>query len=364
MKMLRWFMLILAAPCLAGAPVRSPAVVSPSTPKAKATPGAAKDRPAPRSADPQAEEVINAYLKAVGGRDALAAIEDRYEKFEVGRHNPTGKTVAIFERYLKNPGMVREDWDMDVKVGDEKLQVIQIYNGLTGEGWTKMMGYVAPLEGNMIYMLTWDKYLGDFFLTWKADGYSLKYRSGEGSVDDEPCHVVDVFTPTGTQEYRYFFSKKSGLLLKKQWRSDSQEGPVRSELFYSEYRKVNNQRNPDKPILFPFRREQLADGALSMEREFIEIRLNSGLSDDIFARPPGPIFKGRVNQGTKKDDDAKKTTKPKKKKKLPPWLQKRRIVPKGVKGKEVKGKEAPPKAAEIAPKKTAAKPAKEGDAKE
>jgi hypothetical protein len=251
---------------------------------------------------------------------------------------------------MKLPSMVREDWDMDVKVGDEKLKVLQVYNGKTGEGWTKMMGYVAPLEGNMVYMLTWDKYLGDFFLTWKEDGYSIKYRSGEGSVDNEPCHVVDVYTPTGTQEHRYFFSKESGLLLKKQWRSDSQDGPVRSELFFSEYRKVNNQKDPSKPIQFAFRREQLADGALSMEREFIEVRLNSGLSDSIFGRPEGPIFKGRVNQGQKKEGEAGKAKK--EKKKLPPWLQKRRIVPKGVKGKAT-----PPKAPKSAPEKTDAKPA-------
>jgi hypothetical protein len=286
-----------------------------------------KDRPKPRTADPEAEKAVSAYLKAIGGRETLQAIKDRYEKFEVIRHSTTGKTTAIFERYLKYPGMVREDWDMDVKVGDQKLKVLQTYNGKTGEGWTKMMGYVAKLEGNMIYMLTWDKYLGDFFLTWKEDGYALKYRSGDGSVGGEACHVIDVYAPAGDQQFRYFFSKKSGLLLKKQWTSESQDGPANTELFFTEYRKVNNPKMPDKPILFSFRREQFAEGVISMERQFLEIRLNSGLDDQIFGRPPGPVFEGRITSETEKS--GKKISPPPKKKKLPPWKQKRRIVPKG-----------------------------------
>jgi hypothetical protein len=208
-----------------------------------------------------------------------------------------------------------------------------------------MMGYVAPLEGQMIYMLTWDKYLDDFFMTWKQDGYALKYRSGEGSVDNEPCHVVDVYAPTANQQYRYFFSKKSGLLLKKQWRTDTQEGPVRTELFLSEYRKVNNLKNPDKPIQLAFKQEQLADGDLTMERQFVEVRLNGGLSDEIFGRPPGPIFKGRVEPG-KKGDEKDEGTKEEPKKKLPPWMQpKKRIVPKSAgTGEEKAGESAETKA--------------------
>ena len=111
----------------------------------------------------------------------------------------------------------------------------------------------------MVYMLTWDKYLGDFFMTWKEDGYSLKHRTGEVSIGDEPCDAIEVFAPTGNQQFRYYFSKKTGLLEKKQWRSDGREGPVQTELFFSEYRKVNNLKDPTKPIRFAFKPENTGE---------------------------------------------------------------------------------------------------------
>ena len=330
--------LLLSASLFAAEKASKPVVVKPQEKKGPSkVPLTPAKRPKPRSADPKALEVVNAYLKAIGGVEALRSIEDRYEKFQVAKHSPTGKTLAIFERYIKKPNMVREDWDMDVKIGDKPLRVVQIFNGKTGEAWTKMLGYVAPLEGNMVYMLTWDKFLDDFFMHWKQDGYSLVYRSGEGEVSGEPCHVIDVYAPTGNQRWRFFFSKKNHLLLKKQWRSDTQEGPVRNELFYSEYRKVPNAKAPDKPILIPFKREQYADGTLTLEREYIEVKINSGLSDDLFKRPEGPLFKGRLEPGK---------AKPKKKKPLPPWKQKKRILPKVSKDtpkKKAEGKKAPAK---------------------
>ena len=344
MKRSQVFIFILVSTALfAGSSGKPPIVVKPSGSEGKKIPSfLKKERPAPRTADPQAEAVVEAYLKAIGGREALAAIQDRYEKFLVSKHSTTGKTPALFQRYMKRPNMIREDWDMELKIGDQPLTVIQVFNGKTGEGWTKMMGVVAPLESNMISMLTWDKYIDDFFLHWKEDGYSLRYRSGSGSVNGEPCDVIDVFTPVGNQEFRYFFSKKTHLLLKKQWRVDnSQEGPVRNELFYLEYRKVKNPKAPDKPILFSFKREQYSDGNLTLEREYYEVKLNPGLSDKIFGRPEGPLWKGRVQKGKK---GAKKP-----KKALPPWKRKRRILPKGI---SRKSEGSSPTATDLKKKKT------------
>ena len=143
--------------------------------------------------------------------------------------------------------MVREDWDLDVKVGEQKLSVIQVFDGK--KGWTKMMGFVSPLDGKMIHMLVHDKYIDDFFMHWKSDGFSLKYRA-EGEVDNKPCHVIDVYPALGTQTSRYFFDKKTKLLTKKQWRSESPQGPVRNEIFFLEWRKVKDLKDAEKGAWF------------------------------------------------------------------------------------------------------------------
>ncbi len=309
-----------------------------ATPKEQLAPLApARDRPAPRTADAESLAAVDAYVKAVGGIATFAAIQDRYERFNVIRHNPTGETKAVFERYFKRANSVREDWHMDVPVGDQPtLEVLQTYSGVTGQGWTKMMGYVSPLDPKMIYMLVWDKYIDDFFVSWQRDGYALKYR-GEGEVQKRTCHTIDVYPPAGGTESRYFFDKETGLLLKKHWRTDSQDGPVRSELYYGEYRKVKDMKDPERVIQYPFRQDQHEDGDLIMSREYVEIKINSGISDEIFGQPDGPIFDGPIGRNDQKDKAVEKKGEEVK----APWKKDaKRIVPKGA-GDEGAAKDAP-----------------------
>jgi len=342
-----------AVPAAPGADAQAPA--QPAT-NVRAVPAETKEqlaplapfrqRPAPRTADAKALAAVEAYLQAAGGLESFAAIQDRYDRFKVIRHSPTGETRAVFERYQKRGNMVREDWHMDVPVGDQPtLEVLQTYNGKKNEGWTKMMGYVSPLDAKMIYMLVWDKYIDDFFVVWREDGYALKYRE-EGEVQKRACHVVDVYPPSGEIEARYFFDKETGLLLKKQWRTDGQQGPVRNELFYGEYHKVRIPGDSERFIQYPFRQDQHEDGDLIMSREYVELKINSGISDEIFDRPEGLVFEGPVGRDLDKDKgEAKKAAEAK-----PPWKKDaKRIVPKGA-GDEGAAKE-PGAAPSAAPEK-------------
>ena len=53
-------------------------------------------------------------------------------------------------------------------------------------------------------------------LHWKTDGYSLR-KLADGLVGDDEADVIEVTDFTGRQKLRYFFSKTSGLMLKKEW---------------------------------------------------------------------------------------------------------------------------------------------------
>ncbi len=273
----------------------------------------------PRTADPKALEAVNAYLKATAPDNAYSGIVDRYEQFKVLRHSPTNITTAVFTRYMKRPYKIREQWKLDVKFGDENtLNVLQVFNGK--QGWTKMMNYVDEIKGKSLHQLMHNKFIDDFFMHWKQDGYSLVYR-GDGTVNDEACDVVDVYHATGTQRLRFFFSKKSHLKLKKQWDEKTRTGEAKSELFFSEWRKVKDLKNPGKWIHYPFKQETYQNGNLTMEREHLNIKLNSGLGDELFERPEGETYSAEKikKQLTEKQKEGKEDEKEKL-----PWVQRKK----------------------------------------
>jgi hypothetical protein len=72
----------------------------------------------------------------------------------------------------------------------------------------------------MLCLFVWGKYIDDFFINWKQDRYSLRYRNGDGEVNKEPCDVIDCYDAYGTLVGSYFFSKRTSYLLKKAWRTD------------------------------------------------------------------------------------------------------------------------------------------------
>lgn len=291
---------------------------------------AAANAVVPRTADPVALQVVDDYLKASGTKTTYKGIETRYERFYVNKHAPTGITKAMFERYLKKPYMIREHWDMDMKIADKKLDVLQIYNSKTGEGWTRMMGFVDRLKGKMIHQLMHDKFLDDFFMHWKQDGYALKYR-GDGEVNGDPCHVVDVYHATSKEPIRYFFSKKTQLMSKRIWKANTRNGIVSNELYFLEWRKAKDLKNPDRWIMFPFKHERFEEKNLVMEREFEEIKVNPPLGDALFGRPDGPIFDPdeirKKNQAEQKPKEEKKA----------PWMKrKKRVIPENNTGGDAK----------------------------
>ena len=249
--------------------------------------------------DKAAEEVVNRYLEAVGGRAVLAAVKDRMAKFRNIKYSATGETEAVIALYLKRGHKYREEWEIKgFKIKDAPLAFTQIYNGDVQEGWVKMLGTVSPLEGRTLSVFVWDKQVDDFFIHWKEDGYGLK-MIGQGLVDDEAADIVEVADFTGRQKIRYFFAKKTALLLKKEWFDTSGKQTVKKEQFYKLYRAIKFKDNSRQAVKFPLKLEIHVDGDLDTERIYTDIQFNQDLKDALFVKPEGVPFTGGID-GTKK----------------------------------------------------------------
>lgn len=265
-------------------------VVSPLMAQEAKAPAAAVDTSFEKPSDPKAVAIVDRYLKAIGGRDVLLAIKDRVSTFRNIKYSATGETVARIALYLKQGYKFREEWEIvGFKIKDEPLAFVQIYNGESLKGWVKMLGTVSPLEGRTLSVFVWDKYLDDFFAHWKENGYSVKVIA-EGLVDDETADILEVGDFTGRQKVRYFFSKTSGLLLKKEWMDAAQKDTVKKEQYYRKYRRVAFQDGSGHSINFPLRLEIYLDGDLDTERLYDEVKFNANLSDKLFERPEGKEF--------------------------------------------------------------------------
>ena len=249
--------------------------------------------------DKAAETVVNRYLEAVGGRAVLASVKDRMAKFRNIKYSATGETEAVIALYLKRGHKYREEWEIKgFKIKDEKLAFTQVYDGEKQEGWVQMLGTVSPLEGRTLSVFVWDKQVDDFFLHWQEDGYGLK-MIGQGLVDDEAADIVEVADFTGRQKIRYFFSKKTALLLKKEWFDTSGKQTVKKEQFYKLYRAIKFKDNSRQAVKFPLKLEIHVDGDLDTKREYTDIQFNQDLKDALFAKPEGVPFTGGID-GTKK----------------------------------------------------------------
>ena len=262
------------------------------------------DPPVKRASDPEAVAIVENYLKAIGGRDALSKIKDRTTLFMNTKNQATGEQKVEINLLMKDGILIREEWDVkgfDIK--GEKLAFVQIYNGKQDEGWVQMLGTVSPLDGRTLQVFVWDKYMDDFFAHIESDGFTVNLV-GQGIVSKEimgeehPCDVVQVTDFSGRQSQKYFFSKKNNLLVKKEWQD---EGPnpkakVKKEQYYKLYRDLPFMDGSGLSIKFALRVEIYVDGDLDTERAYTNVKFNSGLSEKLFDKPEGKPFEGAVTQ--------------------------------------------------------------------
>jgi hypothetical protein len=290
-----------ASPEKSAGPEKSAAAAKPAAGPQKPTLPMVEE-PIKRVSDPEAVAIVENYLKAIGGRDVLSKIKDRTTLFMNTKNQATGETKVEINLLMKEGIMIREEWDVkgfDIK--GEKLAFVQIYNGKEEEGWVQMLGTVSPLDGRTLQVFVWDKYMDDFFAHWQDDGFTVNLV-GQGLVskeimgEEQPCDVIQVADFSGRQAQKYFFSKKDGLLVKKEWQDDgpNPKAKVKKEQYYKLYRDLPFMDGSKLSIKFPLRIEIYVDGDLDTERAYTNVKFNSGLSDKLFDKPEGKPFEGAV----------------------------------------------------------------------
>jgi len=257
------------------------------------------------TADPKALEIVDRYLKARGGREAVGAIKSIQMEIWNLKHSDVSTNKAKILHYMKGQRMIREDWDMeDIQVGALPLRWTQTFDGR--KGWVQMFGKVSPLEGKTLFTFLWDKYVDDFFLHWQKDGFSLTSK-GQEQIGGKACDVLIIEDFMKSQKTRYLFDPETGFYAKKEWEGQSPTGKTKNEAYYKEWRPVAIKLpdGTDAKVSFSFTVETFEDGVLTGERKLQSVRLNPDLPDELFGRPAGEDFKPITGADTKKAEGKK-----------------------------------------------------------
>ncbi len=202
-----------------------------------------------------AKQVIERYLKAIGGREAIAKIKTIRA---VAGAEAQGQQVVI-----KTIGSTQGKGMIDVLVGGQPMQKIVFNNG---KGYQMAMGQKMPLEQKMLEGLK-TEILPVKEMAYDQPGYQLELKGIE-TIDGKEAYKVVVTTPAGTTQTNYY-DVKSGLKLQQVTRQNGMNLPVT----YSDYKSVQG-------VLFPYTFKQTVP--MPMTFHITDIRVNVPLKDEDF----------------------------------------------------------------------------------
>lgn len=207
----------------------------------------------------KAKEVIEKYLEAIGGREAINKTEDRTT---IMRGTAMGQTLTIIAKQ-KAPNKMRQE----IKAGG--MDQVIIFDG--EKGVMNVMDQKIEVKDKELESLKIEANM-DFLLDPESFGIKLFYEGAE-KLNGKDVNKVKMIMPSGLRWYTYFDSE-SGLKLKEQKEMQTQMGLGEQTLVFEDYKEIEGVKYPHK-ITQSF-------GGQSIEVTVSSIKVNKGLANDIF----------------------------------------------------------------------------------
>jgi len=246
-------------------PIGTPLVADAATmpePRVANNPEAAKP-----AAMPPADQIVDKYVQALGGPEALGKISSRIEK---GNLTGFGDRQFPIEVYAKAP--------------DKRLSVMHMPNGesITAyDGRSGWLGFshgpphqMTPPEANSARMDA-DFH---FALRLKQNFSQLRVEHPE-KIGEEETYLVNGLNP-GQPPVRMYFSQQSGLLVRLVRYVETPLGRNPTQIDYADYREVDG-------IKVPFRWTLARPGG-RFTIQVDQCQQNVPIDDTKFSMPPAP----------------------------------------------------------------------------
>ena len=212
---------------------------------------------------PTADQVLDRYEQAIGGKAALANIRSRILK---GSRVGADGVLVPEEVYQKAP---------------DRLLVITSYpdvvfrSGFNGtSGWARSSKGDSQLGSEQLAEIIRDA--ESYGNTRIRELYSRVAVEGRSAVGDREAVVVSATTRTGLSE-KLFFDAQTGLLVRRYRESMTALGPFPTQTDYEDYKEVDG-------VKLPFSIRWSMPGR-SWGRKIAEVKQNAAIDDAVFNPP-------------------------------------------------------------------------------
>jgi len=219
-----------------------------------------------QSALPTADQVLEKYITAVGGREAMEKITSRVSTgtVEIPEMGATGtitisekapnKSLAVFE--IAGMGQVRQGSDGTAAWEDSPMSGVRDKSGTELADTLRGSTFNSELKLKTLYKTV--------------------VVSGKEVVDGKDAYVL-VCTPAEGATNKLYFDATSGLMVKQSSTRDTPQGPMDIDVFVSDYRAVGG-------VKLPFTVRQVTS-MFSVVVKLSDVKANVALDDAIFKRP-------------------------------------------------------------------------------
>ena len=227
-----------------------------------------KPDPKPTAATPTVDEILDKYVKAIGGKEALEKVTSRVGKgtFELPAFGASG----TIETYAKAPNKTA----MTIEIGGFG-KVENVFDGTKGWSADPQSG-LRELSGVELAMTRRD---ADLYRSLKLKSQYTKLEvTGKEKVGDSEAYVI-VGTPAEGKPEKMYFDVSSGLLIRLDVEAETPQGAMAFQVYLQDYKPVDGVKVP-----YTLRRESEAFGMLI---KYTEIKHNVAVEDTKFNKPSG-----------------------------------------------------------------------------
>lgn len=220
--------------------------------------------------DITADEIIEAYLENIGGKDnwkALTSIRMEGKMAQMGMEFP-GVVMQV------PPNKQR------IEVDIQGQQMIQAYDGETAWWINPFMGGpdAQPMPAEMASEFTKEEFEEDL-IDYAKKGHTVELL-GQTEVDGVMTYELKLTKKDGSEEFRYFDPEYMVPIMQKTIISEGQMKGQAIETYMSDYEEYEG-------LMIPMYIESKMGGATQFSMTITKVELNPELDETLFAYPKG-----------------------------------------------------------------------------